>query len=121
MNCSIAIKKLAVNVKLGVTDLERLASQEVLIDIDLIFPEIVKGCLSDELKDTLCYKDLSEKITNFCEAHEFKLIEYLAHEILIVIKSYIPANLPVKKINIIIYKKPPIQNLKNCVSFKLSS
>lgn len=120
MNCSIVIKKLAVNVKLGVSDLERSTSQEVLIDVELIFPETLKGCFSDELTDTICYKDLSEEITNFCEAREFKLVECLAHEIIMFLKNYISTKLSAKKIKVIIYKKPPIQNLKNYVSFKLS-
>ncbi len=121
MSCSILIKNLAVPVKLGVGKQERATPQEILIDLKITFPTLLKGCINDEIQDTLCYDTLSREIVNLCAQGDFKLIEFLAHEILKLVKKMLPTHLvKPQKVNVIIYKKPPVQNLKDYVSFSLS-
>jgi dihydroneopterin aldolase len=76
----IYLHDLKVDCVIGVWDWERKIKQTITIDLDMGF-DIRKAAASDELEDTLSYKDVSKRVTEFVENSGFQLVERLAEEI----------------------------------------
>ena len=76
----IFLHDLKVDCVIGVWDWERKIKQTITIDLDMGF-DIRKAAASDEIVDTLSYKDVSKKIAAFVENSGFQLVEKLAEEI----------------------------------------
>jgi dihydroneopterin aldolase len=108
----LALKGLALQVKLGVSDQERSHPQTVILDLELTFKKLPPACFSDDLADTICYDGLVKNIRHFCTTKSFHLIEYLGTQLHEFIKSTLsqPA-----AINLSIQKKPPIEGLASSV------
>ncbi len=76
----IYLHDLKVDCVIGVWDWERKIKQTITIDLDMGF-DIRKAAASDELEDTLSYKDVSKRVEAFVKDSGFQLVERLAEEI----------------------------------------
>lgn len=76
----IFIDNLRLKCRIGITDEERMAPQEILASISLMV-ELTRAGASDNLGDTVDYKEMIERISRFVSEREFKLLESLAEGI----------------------------------------
>ncbi len=76
----IYLHGLKVDCVIGVWQWERQISQSLTFDIDMGF-DISAAAQSDELEDTLSYKDVSKRVESFVQQAEFKLVEKLIEEV----------------------------------------
>lgn len=76
----IYLHGLEVDCVIGVWEWERRITQRLVIDLDMK-GEISRAAASDDLTDTLNYKAVSKRITEFVRGASFKLIESLAEAI----------------------------------------
>ena len=77
---SLAINRLRLSVKLGVTAGEQSKLQPVELDIRFYFAQLPGSCDNDG-NEFLCYDKLSQAIMQLVDGREFRLIEYLTMEI----------------------------------------
>ena len=76
----IFIDNLRLKCRVGATDEERKVLQEVLVNISLTVG-LGRAGASDNLDDTIDYRDAMERISQFVAGREFKLLESLAEGI----------------------------------------
>lgn len=76
----VFIKDLKVDTTIGVYDWERSIKQQVHIDLEMGYG-ISQAAATDELQYTLNYQAVSERIIEFVQQSEFKLIETMAEQI----------------------------------------
>ena len=76
----IYLHDLKVDCVIGVWDWERKIKQTITIDLDMGF-DILPAAKSDDLADTLSYKDVSKRIESFVQDSGFQLVEKLAEEV----------------------------------------
>ena len=82
--------------RIGVPDEERAKPQRLLITVE-IEGEFSEACRSDEISETVNYYDVATKVSEFCSAQSFKLIEKLAHELsTLVIKEFKPERVSIE-------------------------
>ena len=111
----LEINGLNLKIKLGLTEQERLKSQNVEFYISIEFQTIPKACNSDTIEETICYDNLVKLIQNFCEGKEFKLIEYLCNSLYQYLKTiYLEHQIKLK-----ICKKPPIKEIHGQCCFSI--
>lgn len=65
---------------IGIYDWERETKQTIVLDIEMAF-NINKAAETDDIKYTLDYKTVSERVVSFVEQSEFYLVEKLIEEI----------------------------------------
>lgn len=99
---------LKLSVVLGVPDWERVAPQIVSLDLQIWFHIPPKGCHTDLIQDTLCYKALSEKIESLVTHRSFHLIESLAYTLYHGIKVELPSR---AELALKLKKNPPLPAL----------
>jgi dihydroneopterin aldolase len=116
INAHLKINRLKLQVNLGWTDEERAAKQTVYVSYEIKFKEIPDAIITDNLKDTVCYGEISDKISNFVEKNEFKLIEYLSQNIYKIIKE--STSKPILVVVEVAKPNAPVKNLEGEVSFK---
>ncbi|MFT5259065.1 MAG: dihydroneopterin aldolase [Saprospiraceae bacterium] len=76
----IYLHDLAIDCVIGAWDWEREITQTVYVDLDMAFDVSVPG-RSDELEDTLSYKDVSKSVSELVIERKFFLVEAMAEEI----------------------------------------
>lgn len=76
----IYLHDLKVDCVIGVWEWERKIRQTLTIDLDMA-ADIQKAAATDDLKDTLSYKDVAKTVQSFVEQSEFQLVETLAERI----------------------------------------
>ena len=76
----IRINQLAARCIIGIKDWEREKHQEISISVTL-HGDLADACRSDDIADTVDYKQLKHRILAFVEGSEFYLIERLAEGI----------------------------------------
>lgn len=76
----IYLHGLKVDCVIGVWEWERRIRQRVTIDLDLGF-DIAPAGRSDQLEDTLSYKEVAKRVAALARDSEFALVEKLAEEI----------------------------------------
>ena len=76
----IYLHGLKVDCVIGVWEWERKITQTITIDLDMGF-DIAKAAKSDDLQDTLSYKDVSKSVESFVQQSDFALVEKLIEEI----------------------------------------
>lgn len=81
---TLNIKALNVSTKIGVYAWEQRINQQLLIDISLNLDFSTCG---DELKNTVDYSALCDKVTEFVASKSFQLIETVANEVAFLIKE----------------------------------
>ncbi|HHS13821.1 MAG TPA: dihydroneopterin aldolase [bacterium] len=80
----IRIKNLRLRAVIGINDWERKTCQDVIINIEFEF-DGTRAAESDDLKDTVDYKNLKMQIMKEVESSRFFLIDKLAHHVLTLI------------------------------------
>lgn len=83
----ISLHQLELHLFLGVGEAERSKTQRVLVDIDIAFQEPLRACITDQLKDTYCYDNLTQKMVAEIIPKSFRLLEHLTHEIYQLVKN----------------------------------
>lgn len=73
----ITIRELAARCIIGIKDWERKKPQEISISVTL-HADLAEACRSDDIGDTVDYKQLKQQILAFVEDSRFFLIERLA-------------------------------------------
>jgi dihydroneopterin aldolase len=76
----IYLHGLKVDCVIGVWEWERQITQTITIDLDMGF-DISAAAQSDDLDDTLSYKDVSKRVESFVSESRFSLVEKLVEEI----------------------------------------
>lgn len=77
----IRIKNLRLRAVIGINDWERKTFQDVIINIEIEF-DGSRAVESDDLKNTVDYKNLKKRIMKEVETSRFYLIEKLAHHVM---------------------------------------
>lgn len=73
----IKIENLRLRTVVGIFEWEKKVKQDVVINIELFFDDDT-AAQSDEIEDTVDYKNLTKKVINFVEDNSFNLIEKIA-------------------------------------------
>ena len=76
----IFLRGLTAECIIGFIDWERRVKQTVVIDLELPV-DCARAAASDEVADTVDYKQIAKRVLAFIEASEFKLVETLAHRL----------------------------------------
>jgi len=80
MNDVISIRELEVHYRVGVPDEERSSPQRLLLTVDM-FSDFSAAAGTDDLRKTIDYDAVSQRLLRFGEARSWKLIEKLAVDI----------------------------------------
>lgn len=102
------INSLELELYLGWPDDERLRRQTILLDIQILYPDVPKACETDHLDDTVCYRHLIESLRNELQNKKFHLIEHVTQAIYLYLKSLVPKE---TKLAISLTKRPQIAGL----------
>lgn len=104
-------------VRLGCEAEERQSPQFVRFDVKIRFESRPVGCISDSLRDTVCYADLSDRLQKVCRLTEYHLIEKLCWDSYQSLKKQLPegALLWIK----VHKERPPIPHENQGTSFIL--
>lgn len=106
----LSLNNLALRINLGAYPKERARKQTVHLTLKIIFNAMPRACISDQLKDAICYDELCKKIKAFCTRREFNLLEHFAF----VMSEFIKNELPSKtKFELAVVKKPKIIGLES--------
>jgi GTP cyclohydrolase I len=84
---TLGLTSLSLEVSVGCTPSEKKRKIAVNLDLELRFPTPPRGCLSDRLRDTVCYDRLSRSILQLCAGRHFDLLEHLGYELYRHLKS----------------------------------
>ena len=76
----ISIIDLEVFYRVGVPETERVKPQRLLLTVEMMF-DFSAAAMSDDIRDTIDYFAVSQRLLKFGEARSWKLIEKLAAEI----------------------------------------
>ena len=113
MNSKISIVDLEVFYRVGVPDEERAKPQRLLMTVEMDC-DFSKAAKSDEVRDTIDYFTVSQRLLKFGEGRSWKLIEKLAADIAdVVLVEFKPQSVTVE------VKKFPIPQARH-VSVKLT-
>lgn len=85
----IYLHGLKVDCVIGVWEWERQITQSLTFDIDMGF-DISAAAKSDELENTLSYKEVSKRIESFVQQSDFKLVEKLIEEVATILLTEFP-------------------------------
>lgn len=87
---ALTLNGLRLKVRLGCGEEERQIPQFVKFDIRVRFRQLPSGCTSDQLTDTVCYSQVSDKLSEICNRTEYLLIEKLGWDAYQALKEMIP-------------------------------
>ena len=76
----IYLRDLRIDTVIGIYDWERRMKQTVIIDLEM-GTDIRKAANSDNINDTLNYKDVAKRLISFVGESEFELVETLSEKI----------------------------------------
>ncbi len=82
----IYLRDLRIDTVIGIYDWERRMKQTVILDIEM-GTDIRAAANSDNIEDTLNYKDVAKRIMSFVGDSEFELVETLAEKVTDIILS----------------------------------
>ncbi len=111
----LTIEDFSCECRLGCTVAEREFPQEVRASVEIAFAQTPKACLTDELKDTICYAEICESIRRTARSREFATVENLAQVVFETVKIPHPWRLTLHKV------KPPVDGLLGGVKFRLGN
>lgn len=80
MNSFIIISELEVYYHVGVPDQERAKAQRLLLNLEISY-DFAEAAQSDDLKSTIDYYSVCQRLLSFGEKREWKLIEKLASDV----------------------------------------
>jgi len=81
---TIRISDLSLRAIIGTNDWEREKEQDILINVEIDF-DASRAAQTDDIKDTVNYKEIKQNIIKLVEQSQFFLVEKLASEILNVV------------------------------------
>lgn len=114
---SLRIENLRLDVHLGCTAEERAVPQEVRVTVEFRFHEPPAGLLTDELRDTICYAEVSQWIGEVARARHYQLVEKLAGDIYLKVsertRGLAACAMSIHKV------KPPVDNLLGGTVYRL--
>lgn len=115
MNYELAIESLALQVRLGVPDVERAVPQTVFVALAFQFTEPPAACFSDQISETICYATLAKQLQAFCDTKSFCLLETLGYQLYQHLKTDLLSNFSEQpiKIRLCVTKHPPLKNLQH--------
>lgn len=120
LGTNLMVRGLRLMVHLGCGAEERRNPQPVDLDLALKFTRPPSGCESDELEDTVCYGELSERLAAYCEGKQFKLVESLAAQLFRVAKETTNVKFRDAVLSLRVTKlHPPVANLNGGVTFTI--
>ena len=73
----VFIRGLRIDAVIGIYDWERKVRQPLIFDLEMA-TDIRKAAASDDIDDTLNYKDIAKRLAAFVSESEFQLVETLA-------------------------------------------
>lgn len=73
----IVLRRLAMNARIGVHAWEKEAPQPIVVDLEFDLPR-GEACFSDELKDTVDYSAVVERLRTIALAQPHRLVEAMA-------------------------------------------
>lgn len=76
----IYLRDLRIDTVIGIYDWERRMKQTIVLDIEMA-TDIRQAANTDNIEDTLNYKDVAKRIMTFVGESEFELVEALAEKI----------------------------------------
>ncbi|MEK8089920.1 dihydroneopterin aldolase [Thermithiobacillus plumbiphilus] len=74
------LRELKIETVIGIYDWERQVRQAILIDLDMA-ADAAKAAQSDQVEDTINYKEIAKRLIGFVESSSFQLVETLAERI----------------------------------------
>lgn len=105
---ALFINSLELELFLGWPSEERRRKQIVCLDIAISFPAAPKACESDDLQDTVCYRELIDTLRNTICVKKYRLIEHITQDIYDFLKSALPSQ---STVSVNLTKRPQIQGL----------
>lgn len=115
MTHRMKIHDLRLQVRLGCTRAERAVPQEVRVGVELSFFQEPAGCVSDDLRDTICYARLSEILRDHVRDREFHLIEKMAHDFVGLLRAFTEGR---AALEVRVHKvRPPVADLLGGVEY----
>ena len=105
----LKLSDIALEVYLGVYDFEQQQMQKVMLDLSITYHKAPKACISDDLKETICYANINEILVKTALKKRYQLIEHLAQSLLDALKAALIAYQV--DIYLELYKKPPLENV----------
>ncbi|KPJ68106.1 MAG: hypothetical protein AMJ43_01495 [Coxiella sp. DG_40] len=108
----LILKNFTLSIHLGHTVQEREQPQPIILNAIIKFHELPLACKTNQLTDSICYKELSEAVTEFCTSKQFNLLEYLGYQLYKFIKDKLPQNI---SLWLSVAKITPIANLENSI------
>ncbi|WNL46749.1 dihydroneopterin aldolase [Dyella sp. BiH032] len=82
----VFIEDLRIDAVIGIYDWERRVRQTLSFDIEMAFDN-TKPAATDDIADTLNYKDVSKRLIDYVEASNFGLVETLAEHCAAIIRQ----------------------------------
>lgn len=82
----VFIRDLKIQTVIGIFDWERAIKQTVCLDIEMAW-DIRQAAASDSIEDALDYGAVGERIVQFVEQSEFKLVETMAEHICEIVRQ----------------------------------
>lgn len=110
----LALRGIRLGLSIGCYDFEKLAPQDIEIDLWIRDEKLPLGCKSDQLADTLCYDQLVQEIRKLATEKHFELLEHFTYTLYGFIKEK-----TLKPIVIRVRKFPRPELLKQGVSFTM--
>jgi D-erythro-7,8-dihydroneopterin triphosphate epimerase len=80
MTDRIFLDNIRLRCRIGITPEERSEPQEVIVGVSMVV-SLARAGKSDDLKDTVNYREVMERISTFVSGGEFNLLESLAEGI----------------------------------------
>jgi dihydroneopterin aldolase len=82
----VFIEDLRIDTVIGIYDWERRVRQTLSFDIEMAFDN-TKPAATDDIADTLNYKDVSKRLIEYVEASSFGLVETLAERCAAIVRE----------------------------------
>jgi dihydroneopterin aldolase len=82
----VFIEDLRIDTVIGIYDWERRVRQTLSLDIEMAFDN-TRPAATDDIADTLNYKDVSKRLVEYVEASSFGLVETLAERCAAIIRE----------------------------------
>lgn len=106
----LILKNLTLLIHIGCTTQEREQPQPVVLNLIIKFSKLPLACETDELANSICYRELTEAISAFCTSKQFNLLEHLGYQLYEFIKNKLSQNV---SLWLSVEKTAPITNLQN--------
>lgn len=73
----VYLRDLRIDTVIGIFDWERRTTQTIILDLEMS-ADIARAAASDDIKDTLNYKEVAKRLIEFVGQSRFQLVETLA-------------------------------------------